>query len=413
MHRIFFLLFLTAFNQMVFSQEKDSSQDSCSPKVFIDCEACDVENLRQDFDFLHYVRDRKLCDVHILVTSRITGSGGTEFTLNFSGRNAFENMSDTIVCILPVNSTSDEKRDLLNSNIQLGLIRYIMKTDLGKHISIRYDDATPANDTIADKWNFWVFKLYGGGWFNGESLVNNTSLNGIISADRVTEEGKTALYASHNYSRNAYQINDSTKIIGLYKNYYFQMRHVWSLSRHWSAGAETWYYSSTYENLEHSLAGELTIEYNIFPYDESSTRMTYFAYGVRPQYRKYATTTLLFRDEQYLISHGLTFNTKFINKWGTVKSEIAWDNYLHDFSLNSLSLYLSTEFRLFKGFSIELSGYYARIRNLINLPLQSASEEEILLRQVQLPTSNQYYCNVGLSYTFGSIYNNIVNPRMQ
>jgi len=43
--------------------------------------------------------------------------------------------------------------------------------------------------------------------------------------------------------------------------------------------------------------------------------------------------------------------------------------------------------------------------------LKGASLEEILLRRRELETSYYYYFSIGLSYTFGSIYNNVVNPR--
>ena len=35
----------------------------------------------------------------------------------------------------------------------------------------------------------------------------------------------------------------------------------------------------------------------------------------------------------------------------------------------------------------------------------------MLLQRRQLETSYRYFASAGLSYTFGSIYNNIVNPR--
>jgi hypothetical protein len=38
-------------------------------------------------------------------------------------------------------------------------------------------------------------------------------------------------------------------------------------------------------------------------------------------------------------------------------------------------------------------------------------KEVILLRQRQLLTGYQYYFNFGISYSFGSLFNNIVNPR--
>jgi hypothetical protein len=37
--------------------------------------------------------------------------------------------------------------------------------------------------------------------------------------------------------------------------------------------------------------------------------------------------------------------------------------------------------------------------------------EDILLQIRQLETQYDYYTSVGISYKFGSIYSNIVNPR--
>ncbi|MFH1686770.1 MAG: hypothetical protein ABIE70_04525 [bacterium] len=40
-----------------------------------------------------------------------------------------------------------------------------------------------------------------------------------------------------------------------------------------------------------------------------------------------------------------------------------------------------------------------------------ASDEDVLLRRHELATSYDYYMSVGISYTFGSIYNDVVNAR--
>ena len=65
----------------------------------------------------------------------------------------------------------------------------------------------------------------------------------------------------------------------------------------------------------------------------------------------------------------------------------------------------------FKGFTFDLFGEFSRTRDQIYLPRGEASTEEILLRQRQLLTGYQYFFNFGISYSFGSIFNNIVNPR--
>ena len=40
-----------------------------------------------------------------------------------------------------------------------------------------------------------------------------------------------------------------------------------------------------------------------------------------------------------------------------------------------------------------------------------ASLEEVLLQRRQLETTYNYFFQVGFSYSFGSIFSNVVNPR--
>jgi hypothetical protein len=50
-------------------------------------------------------------------------------------------------------------------------------------------------------------------------------------------------------------------------------------------------------------------------------------------------------------------------------------------------------------------------RAQIQLPLNGATYEEIILRQKELESNYFYYVSFGMSYTFGSMKNNVVNPR--
>jgi hypothetical protein len=51
------------------------------------------------------------------------------------------------------------------------------------------------------------------------------------------------------------------------------------------------------------------------------------------------------------------------------------------------------------------------IHDQINLRLNGASTDEVLLAQKEQKTNYTLYSYIGLSYRFGSIYNNVVNPR--
>ena len=58
-----------------------------------------------------------------------------------------------------------------------------------------------------------------------------------------------------------------------------------------------------------------------------------------------------------------------------------------------------------------MNGGISFIHDQINLRKSTASSEEILTRQRQLESQYSYWLSGGISYSFGSIYNNIVNPR--
>jgi len=47
-----------------------------APKVFIDCDHCDIDYIRTEITFVNYVWDRQEADVHILITTQDTGGGG-------------------------------------------------------------------------------------------------------------------------------------------------------------------------------------------------------------------------------------------------------------------------------------------------------------------------------------------------
>jgi len=98
-------------------------------------------------------------------------------------------------------------------------------------------------------------------------------------------------------------------------------------------------------------------------------------------------------------------------KWGSVNISLEGSNYLHDFSKNRLELWGDIEVRILKGLSLSVFGGVARIHDQLSLVRGELSEADILLQLQELATAYSVDGGVRLSYTFGSIYNNIVNPR--
>jgi hypothetical protein len=108
---------------------------------------------------------------------------------------------------------------------------------------------------------------------------------------------------------------------------------------------------------------------------------------------------------------GITYSTR--QPWGSMNVGLNGSQYLHDSSKYNAGLSGSTDIRLFRGFSFNLGGMYSHVRDQLSLPRRDLTEEEVLLRQRQLATNYTYYVFGGISYRFGSIFSNIVNPRMR
>ena len=67
--------------------------------------------------------------------------------------------------------------------------------------------------------------------------------------------------------------------------------------------------------------------------------------------------------------------------------------------------------RIARGLSLNFEGSVSRVRDQLSLPRRDASPEEVLLRLRELQSDYELSFDIGIRYSFGSIFNNIVNPR--
>jgi hypothetical protein len=87
-------------------------------------------------------------------------------------------------------------------------------------------------------------------------------------------------------------------------------------------------------------------------------------------------------------------------------------NFLDDFAQHKIEFFTRMEIRLFRGLSLDIQGDAARIKDQIYEPKENIPLEDILLRRRELGTDYRLSLEIGFSYTFGSVFNNVVNPRM-
>lgn len=393
--------------------------------VFLDCHShvCDFDYLRRTIPVVNWVRDRRDADVHVLVTSERTGGGGTQHTISFIGLNGFEGREYTIEFNTLADDTFEEDRAAFAPVLQLGLGPYIAETDVARRATIDYglaSEAAPALAPQPDPWDFWVFNLSVNGGMNGESQERFWRGNGSVSADRVTEAFKISLRARASGHRSEYDVRDTTvspildtTYVSTQEAYSFDALAAWSLSPHWSAGVLTEIDRSSTVNLDFRAQGGPAIEYNVFPYVQSTRRILTLRYVLGASAANYTDTTIFFETAEVRPAHVFEVDFEMTEPWGGIRAGLDAFQYLHDLSKHSIGVGGGFNIRLVRGLNFNLNGNVSRIKDQLYLAKEDLTPEEVLLQQRARGTDFRFGANMGLSFRFGSKFNNVVNPRMR
>lgn len=391
-----------------------------SVRIFLDCQAsgCDEDYLRTNITFVNYVRFREDAAVYVLVTGEQNGSGGSTATLFFIGQGPHAGRSDTLRFSSSSTDTEDEVRSGLARTLKQGLMRYVAGTEVASRIHITYEgpDSSEGGSTRGrDRWNSWVFELSAQAYFSGEAQTSNRFSYGSFETSRITEQWKLQSDFSFDSSWDRYRYPiDSTRDTTIYSTSHstsLEALVTRSLGRHWSTGAFAEYSNSTYSNLKSQVWMGPAIEFDIFPYADFTRRRIVFLYTIGASRRQYADTTLYGKIEETLVRHQLNVSMSFKQPWGTSGVSVRGSQFLHDLSKNQVNVSGHIELRLVRGLSLNVGANYTRIRDQLSLPAGGATPQEILLQRRQLATNYRYSMNFGLSYTFGSTFNNVVNNR--
>lgn len=365
--------------------------------------------IRREIPFVNNVRDIKDAGVYIITTFQRTGSGGMEYTYFLTGQNEFKGMSDTLSFVTKPDGTTDERRAQEVATLKLGLMRYIAKTPLAQYMNIAFSQ--PIAETVStDKWNSWVLRASVNGNLRGQKTSSSTNFSGNISANRITENWKVNLNAMYSSSKDKFEIGPTT-ITSDNKSNSLNGLVVKSLSDHWSLGGSAFLSSSSFSNEKLNATIMPGIEYDLFPYSESTRRQMRVLYSIGFRHIDFIDTTIYNKIEENLWRHSLSLAYEVVQKWGSVDLTADYSNYLHDWSKNNLSLSGSLDLRIAKGLSMNLRGSISLIHDQLGLVKGDIPTEQILLRRQEMETRYEYRANFGFTYTFGSIYNNVVNPR--
>jgi len=394
-------------------------------RVFLDCQGqrrgCDRDFIVTEINFVNWMRDRFDSDVQILSTGLSNGGGGTAYTITFIGRGRFEGLVDTLLLNTLPNDADDRIRRELARTYKLGLARYVARSPLASRVNLAYaapfggqQRASAAN--LKDKWNLWTFSTNFTGDLRAEERQRSSNTSLSLSANRSTADWKLNFSVSGNRSEQRFNIPASTTrpaftVTNEQRTFNLNSLMVKSLSSRWSAGVKLGAGYSDFLNQDLAVRAQPAVEYNLFPWTEQTQRQLTFLYNIGPNHYDYQRRTVFDEDRETRFSQQLTTSFVARQPWGTTNISLDWLNYLHDVQRNHLTLSGNADLRIGRGLSLTLRGSASKVNDQIYLPAAGNTEEEILLQRQALQTGFRISANVGVRYTFGSIYNTIVNQR--
>jgi hypothetical protein len=400
-----------------------------SLRVFLDCQGnvrgCDRQFFVQEMGYVNWVRDRFDSDVHLLLTSLNAGNGGREITVNFLGQKRFAGKTDTLVVNTLPNDADDRVRRELLRTFQLGLAPYVARTPIASRMRLSLANGvvapTVSPRSIKDRWNLWLYRIDGNLNASGEQLVKTTNLSTSLSAARTTDAWKINLTGTHSYNERDFKllvandanpaIRDTVSVVVLQRAANSNALIGRTINAHVTAGVKVSAGFSEVLNQKLAVRVSPALEYNYFPWSEATRHQLTALYYVGPNYYRYYRRTVFDETAETRFNQTLLLALTQRQKWGNTNLTLEGSHYLHDPQRNHVTLSGSMDLRLGRGFSLNFRGSASRVRDQIYIAGAAQSERDILTQRQQLQTNFRYNLNVGMGYTFGSIYNTVVNQR--
>ena len=325
-------------------------------RFYLDCDesVCDFAFLKQELTWVDWVRDRRDADVYVLVTTRATGSGGTEGVFYVTRPHGGGPASDTLRMFVRQAASDDESRRQLLHTLKVLLARDLAERPEGQRLDITLHapgaGAAPPGATLPlDHWNSWVMRVSGDGFFSGQKAFSSMNMFGKTSASRVVESSKVSLAAYLNYSEQRFE---SPHFLGVQRGWGGNARAVKSLGSRWSLGGRGFVSSSKFANQHLSVGAGPAVEYDVYPYAESSRHLLTLAYEVTARRVRYDDTTLYGRTREVLFAQGVSARLAFTQPWGTLGIGPDVSQYLHDASKYRLTLSADAQLKLVRGLSL-------------------------------------------------------------
>lgn len=383
-------------------------------RVFIDdCgHGCFEDYLRDEITFVDFVRQAQDADVHLLSTSTDTGGGGRELVLRFVGRGRFAGHDEELRVVSLAGDTENMRRAQVRRTVEVGLLAFMAREGIPAGVAVSVEaERSEAEAPVEDPWNAWLFSIRTSADYQAEESAKDRSIDINLGADRITEAWKLTFGASLDYSTEEFNLDEDEPLKAVRKERDADWFIARSLGPHWSAGFDGRVESSTFGNTKFSYDMAPAVEYSVFPYEEYATRQLRLQYALGVRHAEYNEITLYGRRDETHPVHEASVTLDQRQPWGSLEARLEFSQYLHDPKFYRLEVSGDLSFRIIRGLSLTLEGRASRVRDQLSLPRRGATDEEVLLRLRELQSSYELEIDIGFTYSFGSLFNNVVNPR--
>ena len=393
--------------------------------LFTECE-CNRTLLKQELNYVNHTIDPVTAQVNLFIVTNYLSNGGRVYVLQFKGQQELAGNDLSFKVSTTSVMTSLERDQYLNKRIELGLAGFLAGTDYADAIEITASTpeveqttqsgadagAEPGEEEALDPWNAWIFEANANFSTQTETRRGNTSLRLGFEADRTTPELRIRVRPGYFYRTQTVTQSDGSELNSIRQDAWLSASVVRSISNHWSVGLFTGGSSSSFNNMDLGTSVMPAIEWNFFDYNQVPFKELTVAYRAGWVRNDYAEETIFFETLENLGRQSLDIDLRLRQRWGQVRAGISAASYLHDLSMNRYSFDTRANIRLFRGLSFSVGGSYEIINDQISLARGEATAEDLLLGQSQLATNFEADLRFGLSYTFGSLYNNVINTRL-
>jgi len=390
--------------------------------VFLDCHlvvSCDTDHFRREITFVNWVRTREDAHLH-LILMYTTAASGVEYKFDFIGLGPFDGQDDQLTWTSSAVNTQGEIINGITRTMALGFVAYAQRLGLAEQLRVEFDaadavqqarQAQNVQDPEDDPWDFWVFRVNGRVDISGQDKRKTRNLNGTITANRVTDDLKLQFNVVGGSNHTENQLSSGTWFDSDSKTWSATGVAVKSLTDHWSLGSQFGGGSSSSANRRAGYRAAPALEWNLFPYSESTRRQLIFMYQIGVSWIDWWEETIYEETEEWVYDQRLRGDLNFRQPWGSGGTAVQVETLLDDLSKWALTLSGTVNVRVFRGFSLTVGGNYNIIQNQIGIRRRDLTDEEILTARRQLATESSYRLNVGFTYDFGSVFNNVVNTR--